>query len=75
MPETILADAGVIAMDCKVAGVTVKLADAPLPPKAAEIIELPAARLLASPEVSIFAAVEDEEDQLAVVTGCVVPSE
>lgn len=70
-----LADAGVIVMDCKVAGVTVRLADAALPPNTAEMLELPAATLLASPEESIFAAVAEEEDQLAVVIGWVVPSE
>ncbi len=69
-----LAEAGVIVMDCKVAGVTVKLADAALPPNTAEILELPAATPFASPDESIFAAVVEDEDQLAVVIGCVVPS-
>ena len=70
-----LADAGVTVMDSNVAGVTVKLADAVLPPKATEMFELPAATLLASPDELILAAVDEEEDQLAEVIACVVPSE
>jgi hypothetical protein len=70
-----LADADVTVMESKVADVTSKLADAVFPPETTEIIELPVAKLLASPDESIFADEGEEEDQLAVVIGSVVPSE
>lgn len=62
-------------MDCKVAAVTVKLADAVLPPNVAEITELPADVLLARPAELIFAVAVEDEVQLSATIVCIVPSE
>jgi hypothetical protein len=75
-PFATVADVGVIAIDCSVAAVTVRLAELLVTePEVALIVELPTAAPVARPVEVIVATVVDEEDHVAaLVRFCVVPS-
>jgi hypothetical protein len=75
-PFATVADVGVIAIDCSVAAVTVRLAELLVTdPDVALIVELPTPAPVASPDVEIVATVVEDELHVAVlVKFCVVPS-
>ena len=70
-----LADAGVTVIDCKVAAVTAKLAEADLPPNAAVMLALPDVRPVARPVALTVATAVLDELQVTPVSACEVPSE
>lgn len=68
--------AGVTAMDCRVAGVTVSVMLPVIVPDVAEMTEVPAVTPAARPAVLMLATVVVAEDQVTeAVTSFVVPSE
>src|SRR6185369_13706118 len=80
LPMAMLGFAGVTAMDCKVAGVTVRVVEPEISPDVAVMVVVPAAREVAVPFVPaallMAALVVSEELQVTVVVrSCVLPSE
>ena len=67
--------AGVTAIDCSVAAVTVRVVEPLIAPDVALIVEVPTAAALARPAALIVAVVVVPEDQVTLdVRFCVVPS-
>jgi hypothetical protein len=74
-PLAIEGFAGVTAIDCSVAAVTVRVVEPLIAPDVALIVEVPTPAPLASPEALIVAVVVVPDDQVTVdVRFCVVPS-
>ena len=68
--------AGVTAIEARLGAPTVSLVEPEIGPDVAEIVAVPAAIPVASPEPLIVAVAEEEELQVALaVRFCVVPSE
>ena len=70
-----LVDPGVTVIDCNVAAVTTKLAEADLPPNAAVMLALPAATPAAKPVALTVATTVLDELQVKPANACEVPSE
>jgi hypothetical protein len=73
LPDAIEAVFGVTAIDVKTAAVTVRVAEPLTVPDEAVIVAVPAATLVARPELLIVATELADDFQVAVVRFCVVP--
>lgn len=74
VPKAMLAFAGVMAIEVRTAGITVKLADPLAAPDVAVIVTLPAARAVSIPELLMLARLPSEELQDTAARFCVLPS-
>jgi hypothetical protein len=74
-PLVIVGFAGVTAIDCNVAAVTVRTVEPLIAPDVALIVDVPTPAPVASPDALIVAVVVVPDDQVTVeVRFCVVPS-
>jgi hypothetical protein len=74
VPKAMLAFAGVMAIEVRTAGITVKLDDPLAAPEVAVIVTLPAARAVSIPELVMLARLPSEELQDTAARVCVLPS-